>query len=392
MRPVARRIAAVLISAAMAVLIAALLVEIGVRWQWDHTRGTPGFYVSDAVLGQRLAPGYQGWFAGVPVRINNLGFRDPRDYAVEKAPGVFRILVLGDSVTFGHGTLDTTTYPYLLEQRLKAWRPDIPWQVWNLGVPGYNTRQELQHLQAVGPLYQPDLVVVAFYPNDYEGNEPIAPPGVGRRLRSRVMRVMQRNLYSFDYYKRVFLTLRWRMLTSEGDRQRLEHLATEQALLAEGDVSQQPEQQLTEVEYLPDEEVEGFVCIGAGKGTGGLRQRLRNGELSPWLDAVDSLQALHKANRYALVFFINLVPVVCGGQDRFYGNGVMEDNAALLEVLGDETPAVSTARAFLHYRPSQMPAAAGHAIGNSNVVKADVLFRYLRDQVLPTRIPPVPAQ
>ena len=88
-------------------------------------------------------PSYDGWFAGVPVRINNLGFRDPREYPLEKPPGTFRILVLGDSVTFGHGSLYETTYPYLLEQRLKQWRPSVNWQVWNLGVPGYNTRQEL---------------------------------------------------------------------------------------------------------------------------------------------------------------------------------------------------------------------------------------------------------
>jgi hypothetical protein len=33
-----------------------------------------------------------------------------------------------------------------------------------------------------------------------------------------------------------------------------------------------------------------------------------------------------------------------------------------------------------------MPIAAGHSIGNSNVVKADVLFRFLKDDVLPKLI------
>ena len=61
--------------------------------------------------GQRLAPNYDGWFAGVPVHINGLGFRDARDYALEKGPNTFRILVLGDSVTFGHGSVDEHTYP-----------------------------------------------------------------------------------------------------------------------------------------------------------------------------------------------------------------------------------------------------------------------------------------
>jgi hypothetical protein len=50
--------------------------------------------------------------------------------------------------------------------------------------------------------------------------------------------------------------------------------------------------------------------------------------------------------------------------------------------MSDGTPAVSVHDALLHVRPSQMPAINGHSIGNSNVVKADVLFEYLRDHVL----------
>ena len=38
--------------------------------------------------------------------------------------------------------------------------------------------------------------------------------------------------------------------------------------------------------------------------------------------------------------------------------------------------------AFRHMRPSQMPLAAGHSIGNSNDVKAEVLFTFLKDHVL----------
>ena len=34
------------------------LIEAWVRFSWDDKRGTPGFYLSDPVLGQRLAPGY----------------------------------------------------------------------------------------------------------------------------------------------------------------------------------------------------------------------------------------------------------------------------------------------------------------------------------------------
>ena len=39
--------------------------------------------------------------------------------------------------------------------------------------------------------------------------------------------------------------------------------------------------------------------------------------------------------------------------------------------------------AFRRVRPSQMPDAGGHAIGNANVVKAEALFAFLRDVLLP---------
>jgi hypothetical protein len=136
-----------LLVAAIALTVTAcacmIVIELWVRMRWDDTQGQPGFFLTDARRGQRLSPGYDGWFAGVPVRINSLGFRDRKDYPLDKAPNTFRIIVLGDSVTFGHGTLDETTYPHLLEQQLRAWRPNVNWEVWNLGVPGYNTGQEL---------------------------------------------------------------------------------------------------------------------------------------------------------------------------------------------------------------------------------------------------------
>ena len=265
MKPIARRVAIMAVATAAAVFAAIVLVEAWVRLRWDDTRGTPGFFLTDAAQGQRLAPGYAGWFAGVPVRINSLGFRDSRDYTLEKPADTIRILVLGDSVTFGHGTLDDTTYPYLLEQRLRAWRPDVNWEVWNLGVPGYNTRQELTYLQQIGPLAKPDVVVVGFYPNDFTGNNaPAPPPSRLRRVTSATLRSIQRHLYSYEFYKRAILTLRWRLFTSESDRLRIEHLTTEQQLTARsGAVAGTAAQRLTEVEYLNDPAADQFPCRDA---------------------------------------------------------------------------------------------------------------------------------
>lgn len=380
-------------------VVAMVLIEAWVRLRWDDTKGTPGFFLTDAVRGQRLAPGYDGWFAGVPVRINTLGFRDRRNYTLEKPPGTFRILVLGDSVTFGHGTLDDTTYPHLLEQRLRGWRPDVNWEVWNLGVPGYNTRQELDHLKEIGPLADPDVVVVGFYPNDFTGNNAARPPASAvRRATAAVMRLTQRHFYSYEFYKRVFLTARWRWLTSESDRLRIEHLATEAQLLNRGgETADAPEQRLTEVDYLADDLAPEFACTQRDPpptGSNALAQQLRRRatEVADWFSAVNDFQQLHRDGAYNIVFFINMAPIACQDVDRFVDGGRLADDDALQEVLGQGTPVVSSTRAFLRYRPSQMPAAGDHAIGNSNRVKADVLFDFLSSKVLPPLMPAAAAR
>src|SRR5262245_42662704 len=57
-------------------------------------------------------------------------------------------------------------------------------------------------------------------------------------------------------------------------------------------------------------------------------------------------------------------------------------NDFYMSFLSNATPAVSSYDAMRRLRPSQMPNAGGHALGNANAVKAEVLFRFLRDHVL----------
>ena len=391
-RPRLKKFLAIVIAISVAVVISMIAIEIWVRSAWDETRGRPGFFISDAVLGQRLSPNYDGWFAGVPAHTNSLGFRDTREYSLAKPRGAFRILVLGDSVTFGHGALYETSYPYLLEQRLREWRPEVKWEVWNLGVPGYNTAQELAYLEEVADRYSPDLVIVGFFLNDFTGFEPRRNPGVVTRAEHAVLRTMQRHWYSTELYKRILLTLRFQLMESKENQQRLAHLEDEDALLARPKAELDRERQITPFQRLADDEVRSFECTGMGpQGPPELSVDLKNHapSLKSWFDAVDGFQSLHRSGKHRIMFFINMAPNECTGADRFvdYGNGA--DNRALLDVLGRDTPVVSSWDEFLYYRPSQMPLAAGHSIGNSNVVKAQALFAFMRDRVLPPLVPPV---
>ncbi|MGE0865656.1 MAG: SGNH/GDSL hydrolase family protein, partial [Vicinamibacterales bacterium] len=302
-------------AALLSALLAATLIELWVRAGWDDGRGTPGFYVSDAALGQRLGAGYDGWFAGVPVKINNLGFRDTRDYALAKSPGTVRVLVLGDSVTFGHGATFETTYPYQLELRLKQWRPDVNWQVWNLGVPGYSTADELAYLNEVGDRFNPDLVIVGFYPNDIAPGMPRRSPGYLRRASSAIRRQLQSNLYSYEFYRRALLTLRWRLTASEQDRQFMERLVDADKELQPSDTTATAaDQQITEVDYFDDQAMRDFTCPKwQSFDGGGLQAQLTDGPgAGAWRAAVKEFQQLHRDGRYRVVFFANLAPMPCG--------------------------------------------------------------------------------
>ena len=100
---------------------------------------------------------YHGSFT---VSVNALGFRGPRRTEA-KPPGVFRILCVGGSNVYGAGLNDEATWPARLEQQLKR-RGDQPYEVFNLGVSGYNSMQLAAVTRRAVTRYAPDLVLVAF--------------------------------------------------------------------------------------------------------------------------------------------------------------------------------------------------------------------------------------
>ncbi len=106
----------------------------------------------------------------VRVTTNSAGMRGPREYATEPAPGVRRVLLLGDSFTFGFGVEDGEVVSAVLEDRLNA-VPEAPRsEVLNLGVSGFGQAEELVTFGARGRAYQPDVVVVLYFDNDIGNN------------------------------------------------------------------------------------------------------------------------------------------------------------------------------------------------------------------------------
>jgi len=185
-----QRRSAKLALATLAVLITSGVCELAARVLLpappDDTRQPRIAYRYDSEIRYVLSPSQQGWIDDGWLTINSLGFRG-HEIATPKPPGTFRIAVIGDSVTMGWGVGDGETYAAQLEALLRARFPGRRTDVANLGVGGYNTRQEVALLERNIERLQPDLVLVGFYSNDVPDaldDAQAAAPG-GTRIAAR---------------------------------------------------------------------------------------------------------------------------------------------------------------------------------------------------------------
>ena len=94
---------------------------------------------------------------------NGLGFRGP-DFAPVKTPGVFRVICLGESSTFGYRNRDDETYPVYLQKLLD--RDGLHAEVINAGFPYYTTGSILSLLKNEILTYKPDLITLYAGYND----------------------------------------------------------------------------------------------------------------------------------------------------------------------------------------------------------------------------------
>jgi lysophospholipase L1-like esterase len=128
-----------------------------------------GLFQEDPVVGYRNKPNFRGYAQGfIHVETNPLGYRG-KEISVQKPENMFRILGLGDSVTWGSGVADEDTYLRILERKLNEALPGktaVRFQTVNTGVVGYSTHQELLTLERDGVPLCPDLAIVGYEPND----------------------------------------------------------------------------------------------------------------------------------------------------------------------------------------------------------------------------------
>jgi hypothetical protein len=113
---------------------------------------------ADEGLVYELAPGIDGTFKLARFRTNSRGMRD-REYALEKPPDTFRIVVVGSSFTLGAGVEIEDAFHSILEQRLSARASPGQVEILNFGVGTYRPGQALAMLRQRALAYQPDLVL-----------------------------------------------------------------------------------------------------------------------------------------------------------------------------------------------------------------------------------------
>jgi lysophospholipase L1-like esterase len=131
---------------------------------WRYSRDVKRQSAHPAI-GHEHHPNARAHLMGVEVAISSQGLRD-REFAAVPPPGRTRILMLGDSLTFGWGVPAERTYAKRLEQMLRQAGHDV--EVINAGVGNYNTEMQVAYFLERGVRFEPHYVVLNYFINDAE--------------------------------------------------------------------------------------------------------------------------------------------------------------------------------------------------------------------------------
>ena len=133
---------------------------------------------------------------------NERGFRGPPLAFPAERRDVFRVLCIGDSITFGFNVDQPYPFARILEERLRRALPGRAIEVINAAVPGWTWIQGLRFLELEGFALDPDVVVIGHGTNDrffkaHTTDLERLPGG----LRGRALRALQRMLFPTNTYR-----------------------------------------------------------------------------------------------------------------------------------------------------------------------------------------------
>lgn len=127
------------------------------------------------------------WYSDNPAQRNSLGFRE-REIVMPPRKDVYRIAVVGDSLTYGQGLLAEARMTNLLQERLDPTATKI--EILNFGRPGAETIDQLEILHSAVLPIEPDFILLQWYLNDLEGHDKSGRPRGYRLIPSDTLHEM----------------------------------------------------------------------------------------------------------------------------------------------------------------------------------------------------------
>ena len=139
--------------------------------------------------------------------VNSLGFRE-REISMQKPADVYRIAVVGDSLTYGQGIAEQDRFSRMIERTLNGGK--ISYQVYNFGIPGAETIDHIRFLEDVFKI-DPDFILLQWFTNDVEGPDKSARQSYYRLIPSDYLSgILQKNSALFYLINR-----QWNQLQSQ---------------------------------------------------------------------------------------------------------------------------------------------------------------------------------
>ena len=221
----------------LAILFLELLIRLSINFLPDNYLPTYGIYQkSSSIIGQTLVPNSKGiWnregFSNV--KINSKGWNDyERNY--EKNEKTIRVAVVGDSFIEAFHVKKSNAIGPIIESWLNKNCNSIPedyaFEVLSFGASGWGTGQMYLAIREEVILYEPDYVVLAFFPgNDLKNNiyelelNPYRPyfelindelvltrsPIIGSNLKRDIYRFFRDNLIIVQLFRESIVNIFW---------------------------------------------------------------------------------------------------------------------------------------------------------------------------------------
>ena len=152
-------------------IVIVLLLEIAVRIFVPNLKPVQEIITPVSPDADRLLPFLRPYYEArlttseyvMSMKHNSLGFRDS-EHLKKRSEGITRVVIIGDSFTYGWGVDQDQTYPTLLQPLLEG-AGDRRYEIFNMGIPGTGT-VEAQQIAQVAMTFDPQIILLAMLLED----------------------------------------------------------------------------------------------------------------------------------------------------------------------------------------------------------------------------------